>query len=77
MAADHPIRPTTIFPNEDKYQLVFSACNLGGWEYNCNTKELFCSPEYFAMLGYGDPLQTEWEVFSLADAWENIYIPMI
>jgi len=37
--------------SESRYRSVISVSNTGAWEYNLKEKFLWCSPEYFEMLG--------------------------
>ncbi len=38
----------------DRYAALIKASNTGAWEYDDSTRRMWCSPEYFTMLGY-DP----------------------
>lgn len=40
-----------ILENEERYKSIISVSNTGGWEYHEDTGYLWCSPEYFLMLG--------------------------
>lgn len=40
-----------ILENEERYKSIISVSNTGGWEYHDDTDYLWCSPEYFLMLG--------------------------
>jgi len=35
-----------------RYEALIAASNTGAWEYNHDSMYLWCSPEYFSMLGY-------------------------
>jgi len=35
-----------------RYEALIGASNTGAWEYHADTGFLWCSPEYFSMLGY-------------------------
>ena len=36
----------------NRYAALIKASNTGAWEYNHATKRIWCSPEYFGLLGY-------------------------
>ena len=38
----------------ERYAALIRASNTGAWEYNGQTRQFWCSPEYFTLLGY-DP----------------------
>ena len=40
-----------ILENDERYKSIISVSNTGGWEYHDDTDYLWCSPEYFLMLG--------------------------
>ncbi|WP_300565447.1 PAS domain-containing sensor histidine kinase [Flavobacterium sp.] len=40
-----------IRENDERYKSIISVSNTGGWEYHGDTGYLWCSPEYFLMLG--------------------------
>ncbi|EKD84288.1 MAG: PAS/PAC sensor signal transduction histidine kinase, partial [uncultured bacterium] len=35
-----------------RYEALIGASNTGAWEYHADTEYLWCSPEYFSMLGF-------------------------
>lgn len=37
--------------SEHRFRSIIAVSNTGAWEYNLNTGYLWCSPEYFSMLG--------------------------
>jgi len=41
----------TLRENEERYKSIIVVSNTGAWEYHLNTDYLWCSPEYFKMLG--------------------------
>ncbi len=41
-----------LIENEERYRSIISVSNTGAWEYDLETRTLWCSPEYFEMLGY-------------------------
>ncbi|MES2812256.1 MAG: PAS domain S-box protein [Bacteroidota bacterium] len=40
-----------IRENEERYKSIINVSNTGAWEYHNDTNYLWCSPEYFLMLG--------------------------
>ncbi|ERP30863.1 PAS domain-containing hybrid sensor histidine kinase/response regulator [Chitinivibrio alkaliphilus] len=54
-----------LINSEKRFRSIISVSNTGAWEYHRDSNYLWCSPEYFTMLGY-DP-----EEFSM-DGSENI-----
>lgn len=52
-----------------KYESLIIAGNLGGWEYNVATQELWCSKEYFDLLGYDTKEIRSWEKYDLQKVW--------
>jgi PAS domain S-box-containing protein len=41
-----------MYESEARYRSVIAVSKTGAWEYNKQTQFLWCSPEYFEMLGY-------------------------
>jgi diguanylate cyclase (GGDEF)-like protein/PAS domain S-box-containing protein len=60
--------------NEQRYRLVSQVSNTGVWEYNINTDFLWCSPEYFSMLGYQQE-QFNHGTSNLNDNWTKLIHP--
>lgn len=54
-----------------KYEIALTASNLGGWEYDATTNELWCSKEYFTLLGRESFDMPAWDKYSIIDVWEN------
>ena len=42
---------TQLIKSNKRYKAFISVSNTGAWEYNTETDFLWCSPEYFSMLG--------------------------
>ncbi len=40
--------------SEERFKSIIATSNTGAWEYHSNIDYLWCSPEYFTMLGH-DP----------------------
>ncbi|WP_164682624.1 PAS domain S-box protein [Cyclonatronum proteinivorum] len=59
--------------SEARYRSIIQVSRTGAWEYNFETDELWCSPEYFKMLGYtGTEFKADEFNFSL---WESLVHP--
>jgi len=60
----------------DRYAALISASNTGAWEYNDSTGQLWCSPEYFSMLGYQEKdLEPSPEKGNIEAFWLNLMHP--
>ncbi|MEI8073792.1 MAG: PAS domain S-box protein [Bacteroidota bacterium] len=68
-----------VQPEDDylasKYESVIRAGNLGGWEYKVDTGELWCSKEYFDILGYDTGSLKRWEKYELQKVWVDLLHP--
>lgn len=51
---ERDINAREIIRARDRYASIISVSNTGAWEYHLDSDYLWCSPEYFQMLGY-DP----------------------
>jgi PAS domain S-box-containing protein len=61
--------------SEERYKSIISVSNTGAWEYHPDTDYLWCSPEYFAMLGL-DPAWFHMDGRSnLKEAWFDLLHP--
>jgi len=58
-----------------KYESVIKAGNLGGWEYKVDTGELWCSKEYFDILGYDTGSMKRWEQYHVQKVWVDLLHP--
>lgn len=54
-----------------KYETLLAVGQLGGWEYNVLTKELWCSKFYFEILGRANADTAEWAKYSIKEVWES------
>ncbi|MFN3298731.1 MAG: PAS domain-containing protein [Sediminibacterium sp.] len=54
-----------------KYETLLAVGQLGGWEYNVLTQELWCNSYYFEMLGRKDQVTADWACYSIKEVWEN------
>ncbi len=64
-----------VFISESKYESLLIASQLGGWEYNKNTNELWCSHEYFKMLGLEKEYPSRWGNYKIQEVWEDLLHP--
>ena len=58
-----------------KYESLIIAGNLGGWEYRVNTGALWCSKEYFELLGYDTSMIQSWEKYDVQQVWIDLIHP--
>ncbi|PJE46532.1 MAG: hypothetical protein CUR34_07815 [Sediminibacterium sp.] len=61
--------PTNSYSS--KYETLLAVGQLGGWEYNVLTQELWCNSYYFEMLGRPEYVVSDWAKYSIKDVWEN------
>ncbi|MDP3394525.1 PAS domain S-box protein [Sediminibacterium sp.] len=54
-----------------KYETLLAVGQLGGWEYNVLTQELWCNTYYFEMLGRKDHTSADWAKYPIKEVWEN------
>lgn len=54
-----------------KYETLLAVGQLGGWEYDVLTQELWCNTYYFEMLGRNDYITADWAKYSIKEVWEN------
>lgn len=64
-----------IFTYESKYESLLAASNLGGWEYDATNNELWCSREYFAMMGREKEYPARWACYQIREVWEDFLHP--
>lgn len=61
--------------NEERYSTIIAVSNTGAWEYHRDKDYLWCSPEYFYMLGYDQiPIKTVSSA-NLKVAWIDLLHP--
>ena len=58
-----------------KYESLIIAGNLGGWEYKVDSGELWCSKQYFDLLGYDTTSIKSWEKYSTQKVWIDLLHP--
>jgi len=64
-----------LLESENKYKSIISISNTGAWEYDYDTKFLWCSPEYFSMLGYNPEEINVDEISNIDKAWVDLLHP--
>ncbi|MGX7668896.1 PAS domain S-box protein [Flavobacterium pedocola] len=64
-----------IRENEERYRSIISVSNTGGWEYHTDTGFVWCSPEYFLMLGRQQSDYDMSGVGNLKEAWLDLLHP--
>lgn len=64
-----------IFTYESKYESLLTASNLGGWEYDVTNNELWCSREYFVMMGREKDYPARWACYQMKEVWEDLLHP--
>lgn len=56
---------------QSKYETLLNVAQLGGWEYDVLTQELYCNKSYFSMLGRLDATMNDWDKYSIKEVWET------
>ena len=56
---------------QSKYKTLLNVAQLGGWEYDALTQELYCNKSYFSMLGRLDGTVKDWDKYSIKEVWEK------
>lgn len=54
-----------------KYETLLAVGQLGGWEYNVLTQELWCNANYFEMIGRKEYATDLWAKYPIKDVWEK------
>ncbi len=60
---------------ETEYESILITSNIGSWEYRVDTSELWCSNEYFDLLGYEMDSKIRWGKFDLQKVWTDLIHP--
>ncbi|MBL0743004.1 PAS domain-containing protein [Chryseolinea lacunae] len=55
--------------NEERYRSIIAVSLTGAWEYHSDTGYLWCSPEYYTMLGFSEEEFFQTRKRNLNDAW--------
>ncbi|MGG7034529.1 MAG: PAS domain S-box protein [Flavobacterium sp.] len=64
-----------LLESEERFKSIISVSNTGAWEYHTDTDFLWCSPEYFSMLGLN---QSDYEILghkNLQETWIDLLHP--
>ena len=61
--------------SEERYRSIISVSNTGAWEYHSDTNSLWCSQEYFTMLGYDTAEYCRHDRRNLQETWVNLLHP--
>lgn len=61
--------------SEERFRSIIAVSNTGGWEYHRDRDYLWCSPEYFAMLGHDSAEFAMDGSSNLAETWINLIHP--
>jgi PAS domain S-box-containing protein len=61
--------------SEEKYHSIIAVSRMGAWEYHADTGYLWCSPEYFQMLGYDEKSFLQQYSMTIDDVWINMLHP--
>ncbi len=75
-----PLKNLAVDINDDhefasKYESLINAGNLGGWEYKVDNGDLWCSKEYFELLGYDTSSIKSWEKYETQKVWVDLLHP--
>ncbi|MDG5767926.1 PAS domain S-box protein [Balneolales bacterium ANBcel1] len=60
---------------EQRYRSIVSVSNTGAWEYHHRTGYLWCSPEYYSMLGYDSSDFRAENEDNIRESWLNLVHP--
>lgn len=63
------------FDYASKYESLIIAGNLGGWEYKVSNGDLWCSREYFDLLGYDTSNIESWQKYDVQKVWLDLLHP--
>ncbi len=64
-----------LIESTKRYKAFISVSNAGAWEYNTDTDFLWCSPEYFSMLGRDRDQFNQSGSSNLNEAWIDLLHP--
>jgi len=68
-------RERTTRLSEEKYRSIIAVSGMGAWEFHADTGYLWCSPEYFEMLGYDQKSFLKQHTMTIDDVWKNMLHP--
>ncbi len=63
-----------LLKSEERFKSIIAVSNTGAWEYHRNRDYLWCSPEYFTMLGI-DPYEYSYSQRNLREIWIDLIHP--
>ncbi|ESU26212.1 signal transduction histidine kinase [Flavobacterium limnosediminis JC2902] len=72
---DRKLAEEKIRTSEERYKSIITVSNTGAWEYHLDNGYLWCSPEYFSMLGRK---QTDYDMSgneNLQETWIDLLHP--
>ena len=68
-------RERTSRLSEEKYRSIIAVSGMGAWEFHADTGFLWCSAEYFQMLGYSEQDFLQHHKMTIDDVWINMLHP--
>lgn len=68
-------RDRTRKASEEKYRSIIAISNMGAWEFHPETGYLWCSQEYFHMLGYDEKSFVKRYAITIESVWMNMLHP--
>lgn len=67
-------RDKTRRASEERYRSIIALSDIGAWEFHTETGYVWCSPEYFQMLGYDDAFWKH-QARTIETVWVNMLHP--
>jgi len=64
-----------VLRGEERYQTILAVSNTSAWEYHRSNDYLWCSREYFGMLGYTEENFPMYQSGRIVDAWNALLHP--
>lgn len=61
--------------SEERFKSIIAVSSTGAWEFHSDKDRLWCSQEYFTMLGYNSDDFVKDGFTNLADSWLNLLHP--
>ncbi len=61
--------------NEEKYRSIIAISDMGAWEFHSDTGYVWCSPEYFQMLGYEEETFLKEYNLTIETLWLDLLHP--
>ena len=61
-----------LLESKERFKSIIRVSNTGAWEFNSKLNYLWCSPEYFTMLGYNPESFSVEEKPNLEETWINL-----